>query len=379
MRTVSMFITFALLCSCSGRAASPVTEPSPADAATPPAASPAAQAPGDWVAYNGSLNGDRFSPLTEISTANVGELRQACTFDAPAAISFQSGIVAVHGTLYFTVFDTTYAIDGATCQEKWKQTRPEPATYLNVNRGVGYCDGKLFRGTGDGHALALDAATGKLLWDVAIADPKKGESVPLAPIAWDGLVFIGNAGGDNFGVTGRVYALDAASGKVVWQFHTVPESGPARETWPAASADNPPTGGATWTSYALDEPSATLYVSTGNVAPDFMEAMHPGENLYANSVLALEARTGKLIAYVQPVKGDFHDWDVAAAPALITTKSGRRYVAAGAKDGHIYAIDRSAVKSTAGSEPDAQALVIRSKTLTTTRENAETRRSPPSA
>lgn len=326
---------------------------------------------GDWIAYNGTLFGDRYSPLNQITTANASNLRQVCKFDAPDAVSFQSGIVAVNGTLFFTVFGDTYAIDGATCQQKWKHARAEVATFLKVNRGVGYDDGQVFRGTGDGHVLALDAATGKLLWDVTVADPKKGESIPMAPIAHAGLVFVGNGGGDNFGVTGRVYGLDAKSGKIVWQFHTVPSSGPTLATWSKASATNPPSGGGTWTSYALDRERSILYVPTGNPGPDFMHQVRPGENLYSNSLLALEAKTGKLIAYVQPIKGDFHDWDLSAGPALITTKSGRAFVAAGAKDGYVYAIDRGAVKPSAGAEPDTGALKIRAKGLTTTRENAD--------
>jgi alcohol dehydrogenase (cytochrome c) len=205
---------------------------------------------------------------------------------------------------------------------------------------VAYSDGRLCRGTGDAHVLAIDATNGTELWDVAIGDPKKGESVPMAPVAWNGLVFAGNAGGDNFGVIGRIYALDAMSGRVVWQFNTVPDSGPARATWGKASPTNPPSGGATWTSYALDEVAGVLYVPTGNPTPDFAHALRPGDNLYTNSLLALDARTGRLLSYVQPLKHDFHDWDLAAPPALITTKSGRRFVAAGSKDGHVYGIDR---------------------------------------
>jgi alcohol dehydrogenase (cytochrome c) len=343
-------------------------------AAAPPAAAPtqSGAANGDWITYNGPLGGDRFSPLDEITPANVARLRQVCAFDTPDTVSLQSGIVAVGGTLYFTAFDNTYAVDGATCAQKWKHHRAEPDTFLKVNRGVGYSDGAVFRGTSDGHVLGLDAIRGALLWDVAIADPKKGESVPMAPIAWNGLVFVGNAGGDNFGVTGRIYGLDAASGRTVWQFNTIPESGAARATWTKASKEYPPSGGATWTSYALDEANGILYVSTGNPAPDFADALRPGDNLYSNSLLALEAKTGKLIAYVQPIKRDFHDWDLSAAPALLTSKSGVPLVAAGAKDGYIYNIERAAVKASAASEPDAQALVVRSKALTTTRENADT-------
>ena len=324
-----------------------------------------------WVTYNGPLAGDRYSPLQQITTANVGQLRQHCVFDAPEAVNFQSGILAVKGVLYFTLFNHTYAVDAATCQQKWKHTRPEPDTFLMVNRGVAYSDGRLFRGTGDAHVLAIAASDGKQLWDVSIGDPKKGESVPMAPVAWNDLVFVGNAGGDNFGVTGRVYALDAASGRVVWQFNTVPDSGPALATWPKASPKNPPSGGATWTSYALDEPNGILYVPAGNPAPDFANALRPGENLYTNALLALEAKTGRLLAYVQPLKGDFHDWDLATAPALITTKSGRPFVAAASKDGHVYNIDRGAVTTRTSDAPSGDHLVVQSKALVTTSENAD--------
>src|SRR5262245_36691853 len=298
---------------------------------------------GDWPTYGGPLAGNRYSPLAQITTTNIGTLRQVCAFDAPEVVNFQSGIVAVGGVLYFTLFNNTYAVDGVTCQQKWKHTRAEPNTFLMVNRGVAYSDGRIFRGTGDAHVVAIDAADGRQLWDVAIGDPKIGESAPLAPIAWDNLVFAGNAGGDNFGVIGRIYALDAASGRVAWRFDTVPASGPARATWPMASPANPPSGGATWTSYALDETNGIIYVPAGNAAPDFAHDLRPGENLYTNSLLALDAKTGRLLSYVQPLQGAFHDWDLAAPPALITTKSGRPFVAQGSKDGHVYNIDRGSV------------------------------------
>ena len=170
---------------------------------------------------------------------------------------------------------------------------------------------------------------------------------------------------------GRIYALDAASGRVVWQFNTVPDSGPALATWPKASPKNPPSGGATWTSYALDESNGVLYVPAGNPAPDFAHALRPGENLYTNALLALDAKTGRLLAYVQPLKGDYHDWDLATAPALITTKSGRPFVAAASKDGHVYNIDRGAVSTQVADPPSPDRLVVRSKALVTTRENAD--------
>jgi PQQ-dependent dehydrogenase (methanol/ethanol family) len=329
---------------------------------------------GDWTFYNGSLSGERYSPLNQITPSNVARLQQACVFETTDTVSFQSGIVAVGGTLYFTAFNTTYAVDGATCQEKWKLTRPEPPTPLKVNRGVAYNGGMLFRGTGDAHVLGIDAATGQLRWDVAIGDPGKGESVPMAPIAWNDLVFAGNAGGDVFGVTGRIYALDAATGKIVWQFNTVPDSGPARATWPNASPEVPPSGGATWTTYALDELTGTLYVTTGNPAPDFAIELRPGDNLYTNAVLALDARTGQLQTYIQPIKRDFHDWDVAAGPALIMTRTGVPMVIAAAKDGMVYGIERGRPSRPTGdgSLSESLALGVRYSTAATTRENVET-------
>jgi len=127
-------------------------------------AATAAPPSGDWPMYGGPLSGDRYSPLAQITAANVDQLRQVCAFDAPDVVNFQSGIVAVDGVLYFTLFNNTYAVDGATCRQVWKHTRAEPDTFLMVNRGVAYSDGRVFRGTGDAHVVAIDAADGRQLW-----------------------------------------------------------------------------------------------------------------------------------------------------------------------------------------------------------------------
>lgn len=355
------------------RASTSATTASAAGEVSPTTAG-AAGATGDWVTYNGPLTGDRYSPLSQITPANVSRLREKCAFNMPDSTSFESGIVAVDGVVYVTAFGNTYAFDGATCQRKWSHSRPEPATFLNVNRGVGYGDGKVFRGTGDAHVLALDARTGRLVWDDTIGNAKNGESVPMAPIEWNGLVFVGNAGGDNFDVQGRVYALDASNGHVVWRFNIIPDSAPIRATWHRASAANPPTGGATWTSYALDTASGTLYVTTGNSGPDFVEALHPGENLYTESLLALDAKSGRLLAHVQPYQTDFHDWDLSAGPASITTPGARPMILAASKNGYVYGVDRSGARSVAGranDSPTTKTLDVRYKALVATRENAD--------
>ncbi len=319
---------------------------------------------GDWPVYNGNLSSTRFSALAEITKTNVKGLKRACTYDTDESTAFQTGPIEVQGVLYFTTYNTTFAVDASTCALKWKYSRPGPPGGLGVNRGLAFLGGKLFRGAGDGHVVAIDAASGKPGWDVAIADPGKGESVPLAPVAWNGMVFAGNAGGDNFGITGRIYGLSAADGHQLWRFDVVPDSGPARDTWKNLSAQNPPTGGATWTTYSLDADSGVLWVSTGNVAPDFLIALHPGDNLYTTCILALDAKTGKLLGYVQPVKKDFHDWDMTTAPVLIRTKGGRVLAAAAGKDGLLYGIDRSGVTSSSKAS-DSQMKIVYSTPVTT--------------
>ncbi len=340
-------------------------------ASAAPSATAAAQsvAAADWPSYNRTLAGDRFSPLAEIDRGTVAELRVACTYVLPEVSAMQAGPIVVDGTMYFTTERSSYSIDAATCAEKWRverqSSRPSP---LGVQRGFAYLDGRLFRGTSDAHVLALDAADGHTLWDVAIdvaATP--GVSMPMSPIAANGLVFIGNAGGDQTGVTGHVYALDARDGRVVWRFDVVPDEPAVRATW--ANADRYPiTGGAFWTSFALDSERGVLYVPAGNPAPDFDVEARGGDNLYANSLIALDAATGRLLGYNQLVKRDAHDWDVNAPPVLATTRGGKAIVASANKDGLLSVLDRSALATTAD-------LGARLPTIfqspTTTRENVD--------
>jgi alcohol dehydrogenase (cytochrome c) len=297
----------------------------------------------DWAGYNGTLTGERFSPLDEITRTNVGRLRQTCEFDTGERAAMESGPVVVDGTLFVTTAVNTYAIDAASCSLRWKHSyhySPSPPFDLKVNRGVAYANGRLYRGANDGRVYALDAWTGKELWNVVAGDPAKGETFPAAPVVWEGLVFLGNAGGDNFGVRGRMMAFDAQTGGLVWSFDLVPEAGAATRSWPEATERIPKGGGASWTSYALDTLNSTVYVPTGNAAPDFLPDARPGSNLYAYSVVALDARTGTLRDHYRVLSRDFHDWDVSAAPALITTQAGRPLLVVAGKDGHVYGFDR---------------------------------------
>ena len=287
----------------------------------------------DWAAYNKTLTGQRYSDLTDINASNVSGLQVLCTYDTGVRASFESGLIEVGGVLYGTTEMDTFALDPSTCEQKWRVHESyTPASPLHVNRGAAYLDGRLFRGTQDGRVLAYDAANGKLRWAAQIADPTHGETVPAAPLAWRGMVFAGNAGGDNKGVKGRMYALDAVSGRVLWTFYMVPEH---QDAGPQLGWYNPPdvpiTGGATWTTYTLDPVTGLLYVPGGNAAPDFDASLREGDNLYTGAVVVLDAGTGAYRTHYAVTPGDYHDWDESTAPALVTTQSGKQLMAVAAK------------------------------------------------
>ena len=286
------------------------TELNAADkAAEAVAASPTADAPsasataGDWPSYNRTLTSDRYSQLSEINTKNVGQLKVLCTYDVAEYTAFESGLIMVENALIGTTVFDIFSLNPATCALNWRTHEDYPLNLMPANRGAAYLDGMLFRGTQDGRVLAYDFKTGKRIWETTIADTKLNEIVPAAPIAWDGLVFVGNAGGDFKGAKGRMYALDAKTGKIVWEFFLVPKTegdivrGPQGKspldtaTWKNATGI-PISGGGTWTSYTLDPKTGLLYVPGGNPAPDFAIGAREGENLYTDSVVVLDAKTG---------------------------------------------------------------------------------------
>ncbi len=322
--------------------------------ATPPA--PVERLPpGEWPSYGRTVAGDRYSPLAQINRANVARLAQVCEYVLPEVAALQTGPLVVDGTMYFTTDTISYAIDGATCLEKWKVAR-HSTQRGQVHRGFAWLDGRLFRGTTDGHVLALDARDGHVLWDRTLDVHGPGISYPMAPVAADGLVFIGNAGGDNAAVTGHVFALDARDGRVVWRFDVVPESGPVRATW--ENPRIPLSGGAFWTSFTYDVYAHVLYVPAGNPAPDFDIALRTGDNLFSNSVIALDGQTGRALAYNQLVKRDAHDWDVDAPPTLLTTRAGKRIIASANKDALLSILDRSTISRGRGAGADALPPII---------------------
>jgi alcohol dehydrogenase (cytochrome c) len=328
------------------------TNPNYKSAAAPAPAAPRTPAAADWPSYNKTLTSERFSDLSQINTRNAGKLKVLCTYNTGRFTSFESGLIMVEGALIGTTEFDIFSIDPATCAENWRTHEEYPGYVLPTNRGAAYLDGMLFRGTEDGRVLGYDFKTGRRLWETTIADAKKGEAVPAAPIAWEGLVFIGNAGGDFKGGKGRMYALEAKTGKIVWEFFLVPKSegdavrGPQgaspldKSTWnnvPGA----PISGGGAWTSTTLDPASGLLYVPVGNPAPDFDNSVRQGDNLFTGSVVVLDAKTGAYKNHFQLVPRDWHDWDVSNPPALFQTKGGKKLMAVLPKDGFLYGFDRA--------------------------------------
>jgi alcohol dehydrogenase (cytochrome c) len=300
----------------------------------------------DWGTYNNTFSGTRFSPLAQITTANAGSLRPLCTAELGEQAVMQSGPIVIAGVMYVTSAISTWAIDATNCRVRWKHTykySPRPEYDLKVNRGVALLNTPagptLFRGANDGRLYAIDVNSGLERWNVKAGDVARGETFPAAPIAWHGLVFIGNAGGDNFGVKGRMMAFDAQTGARVWSVEMIPSAGPADTTWPGETADIPRAGGTSWTSYSLDTTQRLLYVPTGNAAPDFLAAVRPGSNKNAYSIVAIDPLSGELRRAYQLLQSDFHDWDVAAAPLLLTTGAHKNLIAVAGKDGHLYGID----------------------------------------
>jgi alcohol dehydrogenase (cytochrome c) len=324
-------------------------EPGPSAVAAAPAPAASAAA-GDWPSYNRTVTSDRYSPLAEINTKNATQLKVLCTYDVGGYEAFESGLIMVNDALIGTTEFDIFSLNPSTCALNWRTHEDYPPALLPSNRGAAYWDGMLFRGTQDGRVMAYDFKTGKRIWETRIADPKNGESVPAAPIAHDGVVYIGNAGGDFKGGKGKMYALDAKTGKILWQFFMVPKvdgdvvRGPLGKspletsTWKNAPGI-PISGGGLWTSYTLDPKTGLLYLPGGNPAPDFAIGVREGENLYTDSIVVVDAKTGDYKHHFKLVPKDWHDWDVSSAPILVQSAGGKQLLVDAPKDGYLYAFD----------------------------------------
>ena len=246
--------------------------------------------------------------------------------------------------IYTNTARETVAIDGATCKVLWKNTYvPRDMESKPSSRGPAVMNGRLFRGTGDGRLIALDAKTGKLLWSNVIAARRLNEYTSAAPLAWQGVVYMGVAGSD-LGIRGRVLAFDAETGRELWRFNTIPMGDDVgAETWKDPSSAKTG-GGGVWGAMTLDVTTGELFVPVGNPWPDLVADRRPGDNLFTNSIVVLDARTGKLKWWYQAVPADNHDLDLSAPPVLYRDSKICDVVAFAGKDGYVYAVDRDTHK-----------------------------------
>ena len=295
-----------------------------------------------WLMYNKGYRAERYSALARINTVNASHMRPVCMFQLGELGTFSTGPVMYDGIVYATTHLGTYAINATTCKKIWSHQHTAQGPEMNAtNKGIAIADGRVIRGTQDGFLYALDAKTGAQLWMRQIVDWRIGEGVGAAPLVWNGLVYIGKAGGD-WGIHGRMMAFHVKDGSPAWSFDLIPTGNQAgSNTWHTPNSAQHG-GGAAWTAYALDRASGTLFIPVGNPGPDFKSSMRKGANLYTNSVVALNARNGKLKWFSQLRPSDYHDWDTTNV-ALFDT-GGTGYVAASGKGGVLHVFRRDTGK-----------------------------------
>lgn len=297
----------------------------------------------NWLYHTHDYSGARYVALDEINAATASQLRPVCVFQVGDDSIFQSGPIVYQGTMYITTLHSTVALDATNCRPKWRHKwTPHASEVWRMNRGVAIKEGYLVRGTSDGYLLALNAATGALVWAVHAADTRQGETFTMAPLIFEDLVLIGPAGSEN-AVSGWVGAYRLRDGSLVWKFQTVPGA----TLTGSASWGNPQGiklgGGSVWTPFTLDAEKGELVVAVTNPAPDLPANLRPGDNLYTNSVVVLDVRTGKLLWYKQMVPNDSHDWDLTQVSPLFEAKvRGRdtRLLTTVGKDGFLRTLDR---------------------------------------
>src|SRR5207249_3200051 len=300
-----------------------------------------AKEPQNWLTYSGDYAGLRFSRLDQINTGNVQSLVAKWVFQSAAAGKFETTPLAVDGVLYGTAPDNrAFALDARTGRPIWLYQRQLPSDIRpccgRVNRGLAILGGKVFMGTLDAHVIALDTETGNVIWDVPSVDYTQGYSFTLAPLAVKNLIMVGASGGE-YGIRGFIDAYDAESGQRKWRFYTVPGPGePGNDTW---EGDSWKIGGApAWITGVYDPVSNQLFWPTGNPSPSNRGEGRAGDNLYSNTLLALDADAGKLNWHFQFTKHDEHDWDATQVPIMIDS-GGKHLIAQANRNGFFYVVD----------------------------------------
>ena len=301
----------------------------------------------NWLSYNGDFTGRRFSSLSQINPANVAQLRAQWVFHSANSNRMEVTPVVANGVMFVTSANDTYALDARTGLEIWHYARPVSEGLIDdasghLSRGVALWHSRVYRLTDDAHLLCLDGRSGHLIWDVAYANWNKNYGATGAPLVVNDKVIVGTSGGDD-GVRGFVAAYNAADGKLAWRFWTIPAPGEAgSESWPGDLYKHG--GGTTWMPGTYDAETNTLYWTTSNPSPDFDGEVRPGDDLYTDCVLALDATTGKLKWHFQFTPHDLYDFDATETPILIDTVyqgQPRKLLVQANRNGFVYVLDRT--------------------------------------
>ena len=296
----------------------------------------------DWPTYNGDTRGNRYTAMTQINKLNVARLAPKWVFAIPGTAHSQATPVVVGGVMYIAAQNECFALDAGSGRQIWHFQRPHtPAAVNDVNRGVGIAGDRVFMETDDAHVVALDRHTGELLWETTLDDWKKNYSATSAPLPAGDLLIAGVTGGEH-GANGFVAALDQSTGKEVWRFWTVPKPGtPGSETWEGKDFEH---GGApTWFTGSYDPELDMVYWPAGNPAREYNGDLRKGDNLYSDSILALDRKTGALKWHYQFTPHDLWDWDATQTSVLIdATWKGvpRKLMLHASRNGFFYVFDR---------------------------------------
>jgi len=301
----------------------------------------------DWTSYDGDYNGNRYSRLEQVNTGTVQRLAPAWVFPVINAPRLEVTPLVIDGVMYITGPNEAYALDAVTGRQIWSFRTARTAGLLGeagggANRGVAVSGNRVFMITDGAHILALDRGTGRKLWETVMADPKEGYSATAAPLAVGDLVISGIAGGEE-GARGFIDAYDAATGKRVWRFWSIPAPGEkGSETWVGKALEHG--CGATWLTGSYDPDLQTVYWGIGNPCPDFNGDERKGDNLYTASVVALDLKTGRLKWYFQFTPHDTHDWD-ASEPLIQADEQWegrpRKLLMQANRNGFFFVLDRT--------------------------------------
>jgi len=302
---------------------------------------------GDWPTYHGVLTGNRHSAIDQINSSNVGALAARWSLTVGRSSKLETTPVVVDGVMFVTAVNEAYALDARNGREIWHFERPRTKGLVGdaaggINRGVAILGDRVFIVTDNAHLLALHRLTGSLLWDIEMADSHVNYGSTSAPLVVRDLVISGTSGGDE-GIRGFVSAYKASTGERVWRFWTIPAPGePLSETWVGKAIQHGCTSA--WLTGTYDSETDQLFWTTGNPCPDYNGGERKGDNLYSDSVLALDPATGKLRWYFQYTPHDLHDWDSAQTAMLVDANfqgKPRKLLLHANRNGYFYVLDRT--------------------------------------